>query len=128
MVVAAILHEISPESRITLIESDQRKSTFLRTVNRELGLNVFVKTSRIEDCPESNAQIVSARALAPLPKLLGYVAHHLNTTGTALLQKGQSWEKEVADAQTSWKFIYTAHKSVTDPSSVVLEIKDIEHV
>ncbi|WGW04585.1 16S rRNA (guanine(527)-N(7))-methyltransferase RsmG [Tropicibacter oceani] len=128
LVIAILAAEKAPDMAITLIESDARKSTFLRTVIRETGTAAKVLTQRIEVAPPQNAQVVSARALAPLPLLLDYVRRHIAPDGTALLQKGASWKNEMSRAQESWKFRATPHKSITDPNSVILEIGEIAHV
>ena len=69
--VAAIL---APENaHVTLVESDQRKVAFLRTVQRELDLPMTVLAERIEDADVAPADVVSARALAALTRALGLV-------------------------------------------------------
>ncbi|CAN0139697.1 MAG: 16S rRNA (guanine(527)-N(7))-methyltransferase RsmG [Mameliella sp.] len=128
LVVAILKAEDAPDRQITLIESDTRKATFLRTVIRETNLTTKVLAMRIEDAPAQNATTLSARALAPLPKLLDLAARHLAPTGTALLMKGENWGKEVEDAQTQWQFSCTPHTSKTNPNAVVLEIGDLVHV
>ena len=117
-----------PDLSVALVESDQRKATFIRTVIRELGLtNSKVIVNRIESADPLNADIVSARALAPLPLLMSYVHRHLSSTGTAWLMKGQSWQAEVADARETWHFDLTAHQSRTDFNAAILEISGIRH-
>ncbi|MEC3861343.1 16S rRNA (guanine(527)-N(7))-methyltransferase RsmG [Mesobacterium sp. TK19101] len=113
---------------ITLVESDTRKATFLRTVNRELELEVVVVARRIEVIEKLNADILTARALAPLPTLLGFAQQHLSDTGAALFPKGASWQEEVTDAQTLWSFDLKTHQSHTNPDSRILEIEGISRV
>lgn len=128
LVVAILLEEIRPDTTVTLIESDRRKSVFLRTVIRETGISARVISARIENAPPQNATTVSARALAPLSKLLIYVERHMRATGTAFFPKGETWGKEARDAQSQWQFSCTAHTSRTNPKAVVLEIGDLVHV
>ena len=128
LVVAILLSEHNPECKVTLIESDTRKATFLRTVLRETGVTAEVIARRIEDTPPQDADVVSARALAPLPKLLALAHRHLCSKGTGLFPKGESWEKELRDAQMEWHFSCTPHTSTTNASAVVLEIGDLVHV
>lgn len=125
-VVAIVLAEISPATVIMLVESDTRKATFLRTAIRELNLKTNVIANRIEDVAPLDADVVSARALAPLPILLGYVERHLSTRGTALLQKGQAAGAEIDDARKGWIFDCTSHTSMTDDSARILEIKGLK--
>lgn len=117
-----------PARRVTLLDSDKRKVTFLRTCIRELELtNAVAISARIEECPPANMRHVSARALAPLPTLVPYVVRHLATDGTAWLMKGQNWREEVAAVADQWKFELTVHQSRTDPAAAILELNDIRH-
>jgi 16S rRNA (guanine527-N7)-methyltransferase len=113
---------------ITLIESDQRKAAFLRTVSRETKTPFKVIAQRIEDVPAMNSDVVSARALAPLADLLEYAEPHLVPHGKALFMKGGSWRNEVRDAQKIWRFTCDAHTSMTNPDAAVLEIGGLSRV
>lgn len=128
LVVAIMSKESDPERSVTLVESDIRKSAFLRTVIQELSLNATVLSKRVEDLPPIGADIVSARALADLGLLLEYSSRHLGPDGKALLMKGASWENEVQDARSLWSFDLCVHKSKTHPDAAVLELKDIARV
>lgn len=117
-----------PDLGITLIESDKRKGSFLRTVIRELTLpNVEIISNRIESVSPLFSANVSARALAPLPLLLSYVVRHLDRSGRAWLMKGRNWEAEIAEARKEWQFDLQAHPSETEPGAVILELADIRH-
>lgn len=125
-VVCAILaQEKQPDCRFVLIESDKRKATFLRSVARELGLSFKVLSERVEAAPPQGADVVSARALAPLVHLLPMVHRHLMRDGVALLPKGKSFETELAVAAKEWDFEVTALTSQTDPEARVLVMKNI---
>lgn len=113
---------------MTLIESDQRKAAFLRTVSRETKTPFMVIAQRTEDVPAMNCDVVSARALAPLADLLEYAEPHLVPHGKALFMKGGSWRNEVRDAQKTWRFTYDAHTSMTNPDAAVLEIGGLSRV
>lgn len=125
MACAAIAVEKAPELRFTFIESDLRKGAFLRTVAQEMGVKAAVLTRRIEDAPPQNAQIISARALAPLPKLCGFCSTHLAPGGTALLLKGATYEQELTDALATWKMTVDRIPSQTADGAVILKIGDI---
>lgn len=123
--VVAILR---PDLKVSLVESDKRKSTFLRSVRRDLSLtNLSVHDERIELLSPQLARNISARALAPLSLLLSYVERHLDPQGTAWLMKGRSWRTEVEEAKKSWYFNLVTHKSSTDPDAAILEITGISH-
>ena len=126
--VVAILTADAPGPKVTLVESDQRKAAFLRAVSRETGVGFSVICRRIEDIDPLRADIVSARALAPLDKLLGYAERHLAPGGRALFPKGQKAGQEVAEALEHWRFDCESHPSETDPEAVILSIGDIERV
>lgn len=126
--VIAILARDRPESRVTLVESDQRKATFLRTAARELSLPVTVHTTRAEQLAPLGANVLSARALAPLAQLLPFAHRHLRPGGTALFPKGRRHAEEVAEARRTWHFDLTEHSSQTDPEGRILQIERIAHV
>ena len=128
-IVSAILaEEFGDVYEFVFVESDQRKCVFLRTALRELGLLGNVQNERIEALAPQNADIISARALADLPKLLGLAVPHMNLGGVALLQKGHNWKAEVQAAQLDWSFEAEPIASQTEPGAVILKIKDIQHV
>lgn len=125
LVIAILGAEHGSPRETTLIESDARKSAFLRTVIRETGVSASVITDRIENVPPVAADIVSARALADLPTLLSHIHRHMAPQGMALVLKGASWKKELAEAQTRWNFTYRLATSSTEPGSVVLAITGV---
>lgn len=124
-VVAIVLQEKMPDLSVTLIESDQRKATFLRTVSRETKTSFKVLAQRIEDAEPQNADILSARALAPLDDLCRMAERHLSPSGKALFPKGETWQQEVDQAQKRWRFSLKTHKSETSSLAAILEIGDL---
>ncbi|MBT8458739.1 MAG: 16S rRNA (guanine(527)-N(7))-methyltransferase RsmG [Boseongicola sp.] len=114
--------------RVILIESDQRKAAFLRAVSRETGANFSVMAERAEAAVPTKADVVSARALAPLETLLGYVAHHIDNNGLALLPKGAKAASEVELARKTWSFTCESIPSMTDKDAAILKIGDIKRV
>ncbi|MBD3678222.1 MAG: 16S rRNA (guanine(527)-N(7))-methyltransferase RsmG [Rhodobacteraceae bacterium] len=127
-VVAILAHELAPGLRITCIESDQRKATFLRTVARETSVDFEVISQRIEEVPPQNADIVSARALAPLPLLLEFAERHLKSGGTAVFHKGVKAVDEMAKALETWRFTSETFPSGTDPAASILKLGEIARV
>lgn len=114
---------------VSLIESDKRKAVFLTTAIHQLGLKqVKVINQRIEAAAGQNASIVSARALAPLPKLMAYVHQHLATGGAAWLMKGARWQDEVSEARSSWQFNVEPFASRTDPAATILHVTQIKPI
>ena len=125
MVVAILAIEAKSDLQVTLVESDQRKATFLRTVARETGAPVTIHSQRAESLPPQGADVLSARAFAPLPRLLAHVHHHLAPGGVAFLPKGAQADAEIAEALASWGFQVQKTPSKTDPQAVILSIKGL---
>lgn len=128
IVIAAIAAESQPNAQFTLIESDKRKATFLRTAARELSLSVKIINARIEEAPPQIADVVSARALGALSMLLPLADRHLASDGTALLMKGRQHQEELDDVMNDWDFDLTAYPSITDPDSRILSFQRITRV
>lgn len=127
LVVAIAAAEHRPELRVTLVEADKRKAEFLRTVSRETDVQVTVLTERIEKLEPLQAEVLSARALAPLSHLVAHASAHLGQGGVALFAKGANWLAEVRAAKAQWTFDLKEHASMTDPTAVILEIRGIQH-
>lgn len=125
IIIAILAQEAVPDLRVTLIESDQRKSAFLRTAARETGAKCQVISRRIEAVEPQQADILSARALADLDTLLGFAERHLKPGGVALFPKGVTWEKECAAARKRWNFQAQPITSRTDPDAVILRIEGV---
>lgn len=128
LVVAIVGAETQSPARTTLVESDQRKATFLRTVLRETGISGTILSERIESVPPLGADVLSARALADLTRLLGFAERHLAQGGVCLFHKGKNWKSEVQTARETWHFTYDAIPSETESQAVVLKIKGISRV
>jgi 16S rRNA (guanine527-N7)-methyltransferase len=125
LVIAILAAEKAPTLRVTLVESDLRKATFLSTVVRECGLTTTVCAERIESLPPLRADVLTARALAPLDGLLAHAERHLAEGGIAIFPKGATHEAELASALEHWRFSVQKHPSRTDSDAVLLVIGDI---
>lgn len=111
--------------RVTLVESDRRKSAFLRQQIATQGLPARVEIARAEGLAPLNADVVSARALAPLPRLLPMVARHLASGGTALLPKGRRWATEQAEARANWSYDLDELPSAIDTEARILRMTNV---
>lgn len=107
------------------IESDQRKAVFLREVVRRFDLNAEVVAKRIEEVEPMRADVVVARALAPLPKLLDYVSQHCADRGRGILLKGETWDAELTDAAKSWHIRYQAKRHPLTLMGYILIIEEL---
>jgi len=128
LVLAILNAEQNMPWNITMMESDVRKCTFLRTVLRETDVPATVITKRIEKADPEQADVISARALADLSLLFEFSDRHLKPQGTALFPKGINWKKEVQAAEKTWSFEADAIKSGTQEGAVILKIRDIVRV
>lgn len=124
--VALAIRDKGISARISFIESDTRKAAFLKTACRVLDLDICIETKRIETLRPMQADILTARALAPLEKLLSYLELHRKKDGTALLPKGKNWVQEVEEARQKFSFDFVAHPSHTNADSRILEIGRVE--
>ena len=128
LVVASVLAE-RPGADVTLVESDSRKAAFLREAARIAELPATVLPARIEQVAlriAEGVEIVSARALAPLPKLLDLAAPFLAQGATGLFLKGQDVDNELTEASKSWKIQAEIKGSLTDPGGHVLIVRAAE--
>jgi len=126
MVVAILASELDKELCFCLVESDRRKAAFLSIVARELDLEVVIRNERAESLQPVLADLVSARALAPLDHLLSLVSRHLSAGGVALLPKGRRHHEELNKAYSHWTFDLKIVKSLTDFEGRILCIRNLQ--
>lgn len=107
-----------------LIEADQRKAAFLREVARATGTEVEILACRIEAVPPVAARIITARALAPLPKLLALAERFQGPATQALFLKGSSLTQELTAAAKDWHTVAEMTPSLSDPRGVVLKLRE----
>lgn len=113
-------------ARVHLVESTIKKSTFLRRAADHIGAPVTVHAVRIEDFVKTVAvqpDIVTARALAPLEKLLGLARPLLERGAQGLFHKGQGVERELTQVSKCWTFEATLLPSKTSPSSRIVCVR-----
>lgn len=110
---------------VTLFESTGKKADFLKTVAGTLKLPVTVRQERIEAVPRKVFDVVTARALAPLPLLLSYAQQFTGKATLCLFLKGQSLDPELTEAAAHWKMNLQRTPSRTHPLGVILEIRDL---
>jgi 16S rRNA (guanine527-N7)-methyltransferase len=125
--VMAILLAERPATHVDLVESNRKKAAFLQSVIGQFGLPARVHALRIDDVPASvgTPDVVTARALAPLPSLLGLAEPWLSAGATGLFHKGRDYRAEIEESAHQWRFDLLEHRSMIDPQSVILEIRDL---
>lgn len=130
--VLAILAADRPGFRMQLIESSNRKCSFLREVARRTGAPVDILCMRIENLATHHTvapvEIVTARALAPLVKLLRLARPLLADTTVALFLKGRDAPREIEDAQQHWRFQVLTTPSRTDPDGRIVDIRHLSNL
>jgi 16S rRNA (guanine527-N7)-methyltransferase len=112
---------------VVLYEATRKKAEFLAITAARMQLTVAVRNVRIESAPHDPFDVVTARALAPLDQLLGYAQHFGAKDTVCLFPKGQSVAAELTEARKSWRMRVSQHQSATDPSGVILEIRELGH-
>jgi 16S rRNA (guanine527-N7)-methyltransferase len=126
LVIAILLAERG-SGRMTLIESDTRKAAFLAEVARRVGVPVDIRGTRIEKTATQAklgpVDVVTARALAPLPRLLDLSAPFFSGPTMGLFLKGREAEAEVEAARKLWDFEPELHQSLTDASGRIIVIR-----
>ena len=119
-----VLAAMRPDLDVTLIESDARKAAFLGEAARrmELAKPPKIVVGRAETVTPAPADVVTARALAPLGQLLAWADRHRTDTAICLFHKGKGWQAELTEAMKDWDIPHQAFNSVTDLDAVILRI------
>jgi 16S rRNA (guanine527-N7)-methyltransferase len=118
-------------AQIHLVESNQRKAAFLREAARSTGAPATVHAVRIEDFTHAftgKADVVTARALAPLANLLDLAAPLVRSGAAALFLKGQDVEAELTEAAKYWKVSAQLIPSVTDSEARIVRVTGLQPV
>ena len=109
----------------TVLYEATKKCAFLAAAAEQLGIAIEIRNTRIEESAREPFDVVTARACAPLPRLLLY-AQAFQQTGTVnLFLKGQSVADELTDAHKSWNMEVEERASRSDPSGVILIVKGL---
>src|SRR3954454_8458930 len=115
-------------AEVHLIESDRRKATFLREAARATAPSATVHACRIEAAPPLAAEVVTARALAPLPNLLPLAARFATPATRCLFLKGRQAETELTEATRGWTMGVQRQPSLSDAEGCVLIISGLQRV
>lgn len=126
LVIAAFAADLPDPPSVTLIESDTRKAAFLATAARAMGVTVAILATRIERATLPPPDVISARALAPLPKLLALAAPLAGPATLCLFPKGARADSELTAARAAWHIECNEIASRTDPHATILRITSFE--
>ena len=117
---------IMGQATTTLVESDQRKAAFLREVARRTETPVHIRNTRVEKIDPWPVDVVTARALAPLPKLLDYAFPFVEMGARLVFLKGKNVREELTEAQKTWHMSYVLERSRIDNAGWVLKIGEMQ--
>jgi len=121
LVLAEMLRE---RIAVTLYEATGKKCDFLRAAAAAMNLPVTVENVRMERLKPRQFDVITARACAPLPKLLDYAHHFAGPNSVCLFLKGQNLDLELTEAHKSWKMTARQIPSQTSVSGAVLEVRE----
>ena len=120
-----VLAAIRPELAVTLHEATTKKCAFLQAAADRMGFAVAIQNARLEDLPSHPFDVVTARALAPLPQLLNYAQKFVGPNGICLFLKGQNVGAELTEAHKYWNIRASQVPSQTDPSAAIVIVREL---
>ena len=126
-VVLAILLKGRAGGRVHLVESMAKRCRFLEVVAKDLDLPVQIHNARAEDL-KLKVDVVTARACAPMTRLLGFAEPYLRNGATGLFLKGQDVAAELSEAAKAWKFESELRPSQSDPRGRIVQVKRLSRV
>ena len=109
-----------------LTESEGKKAEFLNKIIEACALKAVVHNERIEEMEKFGADVITARALAPLDKLIRYALPFFKETTRCLFMKGAKAEDELAQALKKYKCHAEKIKSVSSPEGTILELSEVK--
>ncbi len=122
--VLAILLKGEAGAQVHLVDSLAKRCRFLEAVVEALGLPANVRHARAETVA-LKAEVVTARAVAPMVKLLAFAKPTMDLGAAGLFLKGRNAEAEIAEARKQWRFSLAARPSLSDPEGRILEVTDL---
>lgn len=125
LVIAATRSDHEEDS-VTMVESVSKKCAFLSAAITETGLNARVLNQRVESLAPFRVATVTARAFAPLPKLLTFAQPWLGAGAIGVFPKGKTWQEELTEAKKTWTFALETIPSQTSDDAVILRISELQ--
>lgn len=129
-IVTAILVKGCDGAHVDLVESTGKKAAFLKSAVDRLDLPAAVWNERVEAISSKirMPEVVSARAFAPLPRLLTLAAPWLAKGAVGLFHKGRNFAAELEESRAHWNFDVLWHRSLTDSDAAILEVRGLERI
>lgn len=123
--IPGIILAITTPAHVHLVESDAKKIAFLRHIKHTLSLNITLHHTRIESLEPWGNDVVTARALSPLPDLFTLLEGFLGKTHLSIFPKGKNSVKEIEETRINWKFEYDIHPSQIEPDANIIVSRHI---
>jgi 16S rRNA (guanine527-N7)-methyltransferase len=128
LVIAKLFKDRGRESSVTLVEVSAKRFAFLREAARALDVHVTIIQEKIEVVPAIPVGVVTARAFAPLSKLLDYAQPWAELGARVVFLKGEDVQREIDEASTNWAFRSSVSRSGTDSRGCVIEISNLQRL
>ena len=125
--VLAILLKDRPDSHVWLVDSLGKRCRFLQEAVEALSLRATVVNGRAEE-QRIKVDVVTARALAPMERLLGYAQPYLQRGAQGLFLKGEKAEAELIEARKVWQFESNLSISRSDPRGRIVSVRSLRRV
>ena len=114
---------ILTENEVHLVESDMKKVAFMHTALAETGVQATIHHARVEELPHLNIDVITARALAPLSKLVRLTKAQDHPEVSYLFLKGKGVNQELTELSTSSTLTAVSYPSITDQHASIIKLK-----
>ena len=126
IIISIMIKNQQNRAKVHLYEKSYHKSSFLRKVSRDLGLNTEVMQENIFEAQNLESGTIMARAFKPLPIILDLVYKNFSSYKNLIVFMGKNGEKILEEALINWNFDFEKKKSITSEDSFLLNIKNIK--
>jgi 16S rRNA (guanine527-N7)-methyltransferase len=125
--VMGLMLKENARATIDLVESNRKKAAFLQTSLAQFDAPARIHARRVEEVYRlvPKPEIVTARAVAPLDKLLALAEPWLTNGASGLFHKGREYPNEIRESADAWKYDLVEHRSLIDPDGVILEVSNL---
>lgn len=125
LVVAILARAEHRPLKVTLVESNARRVQFLHDANRAADAGAIIEHHHTDAMKPTPFDVVTARALAPLDRLLGIARPFIGRETVCFFLKGQGVDKELTESYKSWKMDASRVPSRSDPSGTILALRKV---
>ena len=126
IIISIMIKNLKKFSKIHLYEKSHHKSSFLRSVSRDLKLNTEIMEKNIFEAQNLESGTIMARAFKPLPIILDLVCKNFTSYKNLILFMGKNGEYVLEETLKNWDFDFEKKKSITSKDSFLLNIKNIK--